>query len=303
MEEVQFKRAQLEDKEIITRYFTNHTSRSCERTFANVFLWSRKYPVTWAIVEQALVFKSEDEEHLAFAFPAGEPENVKKALEVLMKYSAQRNVPFQMYNVTPEYYAQLEEWYPGRFQIEYMRDDADYVYESEKLATLSGKKLHGKRNHINKFKATYEGRWSYEKMTRDNVEDCFQMALKWREENGCEEDSEKRSEMCVTLNSLRLLEELELTGGVLRIDDEVVAFTIGEPICKDTFVVHIEKAFADVQGAYPMINQQFVEHECMNYRYINREEDTGSEGLRKAKLSYRPAFMVEKGYVTEIESV
>ncbi len=303
MEEVQFKRAQLEDKEIITRYFTNHTSRSCERTFANVFLWSRKYPVTWAIVEQTLVFKSEDEEHLAFAFPAGEPENVKKALEVLMQYSAQRNVPFQMYNVTPEYYAQLEEWYPGRFQIEYVRDDADYVYESEKLATLSGKKLHGKRNHINKFKATYEGRWSYEKMTRDNVEDCFQMALKWREENGCEEDSEKRSEMCVTLNSLRLLEELELTGGVLRIDDEVVAFTIGEPICKDTFVVHIEKAFADVQGAYPMINQQFVEHECMNYRYINREEDTGSEGLRKAKLSYRPAFMVEKGYVTEIESV
>ena len=303
MEEVQFKRAQLEDKEIITRYFTNHTSRSCERTFANVFLWSGKYPVTWAIVEQTLVFKSEDEEHLAFAFPAGEPENVKKALEVLMQYSAQRNVPFQMYNVTPEYYAQLEEWYPGRFQIEYVRDDADYVYESEKLATLSGKKLHGKRNHINKFKATYEGRWSYEKMTRDNVEDCFQMALKWREENGCEEDSEKRSEMCVTLNSLRLLEELELTGGVLRIDDEVVAFTIGEPICKDTFVVHIEKAFADVQGAYPMINQQFVEHECMNYRYINREEDTGSEGLRKAKLSYRPAFMVEKGYVTEIESV
>ncbi|MCF2682148.1 DUF2156 domain-containing protein [Faecalicatena contorta] len=303
MEEILFKRAQLEDKEIITHYFENHTSRSCERTFANVFLWSRKYPVTWAIVEQALVFKSEDEDHLAFAFPAGEPENVKKALEVLMEYSAQRNVQFQMYNVTPEYFAQLEEWYPGRFQIEYMRDDADYVYESEKLATLSGKKLHGKRNHINKFKATYEGRWSYEKMTTDNVEDCFQMALKWREENGCEEDSEKRSEMCVTLNSLRLLEELDLTGGVLRIDGEVVAFTIGEPICQDTFVVHIEKAFADVQGAYPMINQQFVEHECMNYQYINREEDTGAEGLRKAKLSYRPIFMVEKGYVTEKESV
>lgn len=303
MEEILFKRAQLEDKEIITHYFENHTSRSCERTFANVFLWSRKYPVTWAIVEQALVFKSEDEDHLAFAFPAGEPENVKKALEVLMEYSAQRNVQFQMYNVTPEYFAQLEEWYPGRFQIEYMRDDADYVYESEKLATLSGKKLHGKRNHINKFKSTYEGRWSYEKMTTDNVEDCFQMALKWREENGCEEDSEKRSEMCVTLNSLRLLEELDLTGGVLRIDGEVVAFTIGEPICQDTFVVHIEKAFADVQGAYPMINQQFVEHECMNYQYINREEDTGAEGLRKAKLSYRPIFMVEKGYVTEKESV
>ena len=73
----------------------------------------------------------------------------------------------------------------------------------------------------------------------------------------------------------------------------------GEPICSDTFVVHIEKAFPDVQGAYTMINQQFVEHECMDYKYVNREEDTGDEGLRRAKRSYRPVFMVEKGTVTE----
>ena len=303
MKEIQFKRAQLEDREIISHYFEHHTSRSCERTFANVYLWSRQYPVTWAVVEDTLVFKSEDENHLAFAYPAGEPHKVKKTLEVLMEYSRDREVPFQMYTVTPEYFAQLEEWYPGRFQIEYVRDDADYVYESEKLATLSGKKLHGKRNHINKFKSTYEDRWSYEKMTKDNVEDCFQMALKWRNENGCEDDPEKRGEICVTLNSLRLLEELGLTGGVLRIDGDVVAFTIGEPICEDTFVVHIEKAYADVQGAYPMINQQFVEHECRDYQYVNREEDTGAEGLRKAKLSYRPVFLVEKGTVTEKSAV
>ncbi len=167
------------------------------------------------------------------------------------------------------------------------------------LATLSGKKLHGKRNHINKFKSLFEDRWSYESMTKDNLEECFQMALKWRAENDCEDDDEKRGEMCVALNSLRLFEELHLTGGVLRIDGKVVAFTIGEPICEDTYVVHIEKAYADVQGAYTMINQQFVEHECMNYKYVNREDDTGAEGLRKAKLSYRPAFMVEKGDVTE----
>ena len=148
----------------------------------------------------------------------------------------------------------------------------------------------------------YEDRWSYEKLSKENIEDCFQMALKWRNENGCEDDPEKRGEICVTLNSLRLFEELKLTGGVLRIDGDVVAFTLGEPVCSDTFVVHIEKAFAEVQGAYPMINQQFVEHECMAYQYINREEDTGAEGLRKAKLSYRPVFMVEKGRVTEKEA-
>ena len=269
----QFKRAELENQEIISHYFEHHTSRSCERTFANVYLWSRQYPVKWAII--------------------------KNALEEMMEYSKAKGRPFLMYNVTPEYFAQLEEWYPGRFKIEYDRDSADYVYESEKLATLSGKKLHGKRNHINKFKSLFEDRWSYESMTKDNLEECFQMALKWRTENDCEDDDEKRGEMCVALNSLRLFEELHLTGGVLRIDGKVVAFTIGEPICEDTYVVHIEKAYADVQGAYTMINQQFVEHECMNYKYVNREDDTGAEGLRKAKLSYRPAFMVEKGDVTE----
>ncbi|MEI3220071.1 MAG: phosphatidylglycerol lysyltransferase domain-containing protein [Lachnoclostridium sp.] len=299
MIELNFKRAELEDKELISHYFKHHTSRSCERTFVNVYLWSRHYKVQFAIVENALVFKSEDDGRLSFAFPAGEPENIKKALAVLKQYSEERGYPFSLYNVTPDNFERLEEWYPGRFQIEYSEADADYVYESEKLATLSGKKLHGKRNHINKFKAVYEGRWSYESITRENVEECFQMALKWRNQNGCEDDIEKNAEMCVTLNSLRLFEELELVGGLIRVDGEIVAFSIGEPICSDTFVVHIEKAYADVPGAYTMINQQFVEHECMAYKYVNREEDTGEEGLRKAKRSYRPVFMVEKGFVTE----
>lgn len=299
MIEIEFKRAELEDKEVINHYFVHHTSRSCERTFANVYLWSRQYPVTWAVVEDALVFKSQDEDHLSFAYPAGEPKAVKRALDVMIEYAKERNFPFSMYNVTPDNFAQLESFYPGRFQIEYMRDDADYVYESEKLVSLSGKKLHAKRNHINKFKKLYEDRWSYERMSKDNLEDCFQMQFRWRTENHCDDDPEKRSELCVAQNALRLFEELELTGGVLRIDGEVMAFTIGEPICADTFVVHFEKAFAEVEGAYTMINQQFVQHECMDYQYINREEDTGAEGLRKAKLSYRPVFMVEKGTVTE----
>lgn len=298
MLEIDFKRPQLEDKEVVSHYFKHHTSRSCERTFVNVFLWARFYAVTYAVVEDALVFKSEND-GLAFSYPAGEPEAVKRALDVLEQYSRERGEDFRIYNVTPDHFEQLETWYPGRFQIEYNEDIADYVYESEKLCTLSGKKLHGKRNHINKFKATYEGRWEYEVMTKDNVEECFQMALKWRNMNIDDEDLEKNAEMCVTMNSLRLFEELELKGGILRVDGEIVAFTLGEPVCSDTFVVHIEKAFPDIQGAYPMINQQFVEHECMDYKYVNREEDTGEEGLRQAKRSYRPVFMVEKGLVTE----
>lgn len=225
---------------------------------------------------------------------------MKRVLDFLIEDTKERGVPFVLYHVTPEHYEQIDTWYPGRFVLELNRDIADYVYESEKLATLAGKKLHAKRNHINKFKATHEN-WSYETMSEGNLEECFQMALKWRNENGCEEDEEKNAEMCVTLNALRLFKELELIGGILRINGEIVAFAIGEELSEDTFVVHIEKAFADIQGAYPMINQQFVEHECMKYKYINREEDTGAEGLRKAKLSYRPTFLQEKGIVKERE--
>lgn len=297
MKEIEFKRPELEDKDIITSYFEKAPSRSCERTFVNVYLWSRHYKVKYAVIEDALIFKSEDR-GMAFAYPAGEPEHVKKALEFLIEYCKERECPFILYNVTPEMFAQLEGWYPGRFTVEYDRDIADYVYESEKLATLAGKKLHGKRNHINKFKSLYPD-WTYEELNDDNVEDCFQMALKWRNKNGCEDDPEKNAEMCVTLNSLRLYKELGLKGGVLKVDGRIIAFTVGEPLCGDTFVVHIEKAFADVEGAYPMINQQFVQHECADYTYVNREEDTGAEGLRKAKLSYRPAFLEEKGVVKE----
>lgn len=296
MEDIIFKRPELEDKEIIDSYFAKAPSRSCERTFDNVYLWSRHYHVKYAVVEDALIFQ-DDEVGLAFAYPAGEPECVKNALEFLDKYSQEKGYPLKLYNVTEENFAQLESWYPGEYQVEYVRDVADYVYESEKLATLAGKKLHSKRNHINKFKSIYPN-WSYEKLTDENQEECFQMALKWRNQNGCNDDPDKNAEMCVTLNSIRLYKELGQTGGIIRIDGKIAAFAIGEPICDDTFVVHIEKAFPEIDGAYTMINQQFVLHECMDYKYVNREDDAGSEGLRKAKLSYKPAFMVGKGIVT-----
>lgn len=296
MTEIEFKRPELEDKSVIDAYFAKAPSRSCERTFANIYLWSRHYPVTYAIVEGAIVFRS-TKDRLSFAYPAGEPDAVKRAVEYIIQYFNETGQEVAFYNITPEQFAQLEEWYPDKFQIEYDRDSADYVYEQDKLDTLAGSKLAAKRNHINKFKKLYEN-WSYEVLTEDNVEECFQMALNWRNENGCEEHEEKRREICVTLNALRLMKELQLTGGLIRVNGEVIAFTIGEKLCEDTFVVHIEKAMGAYEGAYQMINQQFVRHACTDFQYINREEDTGAEGLRKAKLSYKPVFLVEKGYVT-----
>lgn len=298
MNTITFKRPELEDRKIIDEKFRMYCSKSCERTFVNVYLWARYYGVEYAIIENCVVFKSE-KWGIEFTYPAGEKADVKKAIKVLVKYSKSKGQDLSLYNVTQEMFENIQEMFPEEYKIEYHRDFADYIYEREKLTTLSGKKLHGKRNHINKFKSLYTD-WKYEAITRDNVEECFTMSLEWRKENQCEDDQDKVNEMAVTMNALRLHEELDLVGGLLRVNGKVVAFTLGEPICEDTFVVHIEKAFTDIQGAYPMINQLFVMNECQKYTYINREEDTGSEGLRKAKLSYRPVFLVEKGVVTPV---
>ncbi len=294
--ETEFKKPELSDKPQIQACFAASRSRSCERTFANAYLWARFYGVTWAKFGDMAVFRAEMEDGYSYAYPIGDGD-AKAVIEFLLEDSVKKGYPFRMHSVSEEEMAALERDFPGRFQIRWSRDAADYVYETEKLIRLSGKKYHGKKNHINQFKAANPD-WSYERITDDNVEECFQMALRWRNENGCEDDPEKNSEMCVTLNSLRLYRELGLTGGLLRAGGEVVAFTLGEPVCEDTFVVHIEKAYADVRGAYPLINQQFLEHEAASYTYVNREEDTGDEGLRTAKLSYHPVFMVEKGVVT-----
>ena len=293
--EFNWKSIELSDKEIIQSYYRQEKSRNCEFTFANNYLWAPHYEIRYAIIDGMLVFLS-DEATFSVSFPLGQG-NAKETIELLLSYFEEKGRTFKMHLVSPEQFARLEKWFPGKFQIAYNRDAADYVYESEKLITLSGKKLHGKRNHINKFKELYPD-WSYEPITKENTAECIEMAQNWRVQNGCDENEEKSAEFCVTLNALKMREALELRGGLLRADGRVVAFTLGEPGGEDIFVVHIEKAYPDVPGAYPMINQQFVEHECAAYRYINREEDTGAEGLRKAKLSYYPVMMLEKGMVT-----
>lgn len=293
--ELEFREPQLADRAMVDEYLRMNRNRSCEYTFANLYLWSRYYRVQYAIVENMLVFQYIDNQY--FTFPQGDNANLGKTLDALEQWYRERNIEFHLVNVNPEQFELLEQIRPGQYSVKYDRDMADYVYEVEKLSALSGKKYHGKKNHVNKFIRLYPD-WSYESITEDNVEECFQMALDWRRESGCDDDPEKNAEMCVTLNALRLREELGLRGGLIRAGGRVAAFTLGEPACDDTFVVHIEKAYADVEGAYTMINQQFLLHEGEGYTYVNREEDLGDPGLRQAKESYHPVFMVEKGIVS-----
>ncbi|KAB1438115.1 DUF2156 domain-containing protein [Candidatus Galacturonibacter soehngenii] len=298
MMKLEFRQVKLEDKELIDSYIKKQNSKSCSISFANIYLWEPHYKVTFTIVENMLVFRSNGEKPY-FSFPIGGGD-VKKAIDFMMEYCKEMNLEFKMYGVTQEQFHVIEELYPGEFQVEYNRDEANYVYETEKLINLSGKKYHGKKNHINKFKRLYPD-WQYEDITDENLEECIEMAYGWRKENDCDTNELKRVEFCVSLNALKKLKELELIGGLIRAEGKVVAITVGEPLTNDTFVIHIEKAYAGVEGAYPMINREFLAHHATDYMYVNREEDTGAEGLRKAKLSYKPVFMVESGYVTKIK--
>ena len=295
MSDFEWKEITEAKRELFQGFYEREQSRSCEHSFTNNLLWSPFYGTKYCVIEGNLVFKS-GEDRLSVSYPIGK-DQVKKTVDRLIQYFEEQKKPFCMHSVTPEQFESLNGMYPGKFQIAYDRDWADYVYESEKLISLSGKKLHGKRNHINNFIKAYPD-YQYERINGENREECIELVQNWRKENGCDSDPEKNEEFCVTLRALKELEDLNLTGGLIRADGRVVAFSIGEKLCNDTFVVHIEKAYADIQGAYPIINQQFVLHEAADYRYINREEDTGAEGLRKAKLSYYPVFLQEKGVVT-----
>lgn len=291
---MEFKTPTLEDKEELDYYLTQDSTRSCDFNTANVILWNRFYDMTYAIIDGLFVAHTE-EEGGSFSFPMGKGDK-KKVLECLMKECKKQGVPFVLHGVTHEMEEEFLKMFGEIYEIEYDRDEADYIYDREKLATLSGKKLHGKRNHIHRFEDNHQ--WSYEKLSDENQLETLAMLMEWKLANCDPQDLEKHEEICVSKNSLIYYKELGLVGGVLRADGKIVAFSIGEPALNpDTFVVHIEKAFPEIQGAYPMINQQFVLHEMEGFRYVNREEDLGEEGLRRAKMSYRPVFMEEKGFL------
>jgi hypothetical protein len=212
----------------------------------------------------------------------------------------QRGWPLRLVAVPANKKEWLEEQFPGRFIFASNRDWADYIYTAESLRTLAGKKLHGKRNHINRFLENNPD-WRYEPIGPDNIDECIEMNRQWCIANHCEENESAQIEACSAKRALQNFEALGLRGGLLRVEGRVIAYSFGHPLGGDTFDVRVEKAFSEIQGAYPMMNQQFVLHNCEGFTYVNREDDTGDEGLRQAKLSYRPAILMEKYTATELE--
>lgn len=312
---MKFKKPELEDFKILQPYFKNSSIRDCAFCAGNAILWSSYYHVKYCVIDEMLVYITEEEgKPSSFTFPIGRERNygsdlenpsyldeAKKVFDKVCLYFKEHGQPIILHCVTPQVFQVINEWYPDLYQYIPSRDSFDYIYTVEKLTKLSGSKLHGKRNHINNFMKAWPD-YIYEDITEDNRNDCLAVAHAWMErhtEMSPEHASEYEYEYRIIEESLRHMHEMNMLGGLIKIQDTPIAFTVGEPISKDTFDIHFEKADENIQGAYPMINREFVSRRLQAYTYVNREEDLGLPGLRKSKLSYVPDILYEKGVVRE----
>ena len=291
-----FKQIEINDKQWIDHLLAAADTRGCQYNFTNLFGWSIIYDYRIALFRDYLVVKGTLADGTRYYFfPVGHGENLRTVLQAMCEDAAKCGHEFILYGLSPENVDALKELFPCVFEFGEMRDSFDYVYLLDKLVTLSGKKLQAKRNHINRFKEN--NNWSFEEITAQNLNECWDMNKEWCELYGCKDDKLLNDEECVVSRCFDHYFELGLEGGLLRADGRVIAFTMGDKLNSDTYDIHIEKAFREIQGAYQTINREFaafIQKKYPAYVYVNREEDMGMSGLRKAKLSYYPVRFEEK---------
>ena len=291
---IDFKEVKIGDKYWINPLLTAADMPGCQHNFTNIFTWSIIFNYRTAKVGDYLVVKGLLNGVPYYLFPAGQG-NLKLVIDEMMEDSAQCGHEFILLGLFPENMALLNTLFPGSFTYTEMQDGSDYIYLLDQLVTLAGRKFSAKRNHINRFKKNYS--WAFEPISPDNLDECWEMNVEWCKTHSCEEDVQLNNEYCAVRRCFENYTELGLEGGVLRVEGKVVAFTMGDRLNSDTYDVHIEKACDTYHGAYQMINREFaalVQENHPELIYVNREEDMGFEGLRKAKLSYYPVRMEKK---------
>lgn len=290
---LEFRQIKIEDKIWADSLLKISDFRGAEYCFTNLFIWDGIYQSKIGRYKDFLLLRTGSAPDFRYLYPAGSGD-VKEVIELMIEDAAQNSSSFTLIGVTDQTAQVLNSLFPDRFNFNPVRDSFDYIYESEKLISLSGKKLQPKRNHLNFFASN--NNWSYDELSSDMISEIKEFNQEWCERVECKKIETLSWESCAVEKCLDNYHLLNLRGGVLRVDGKIVAYTIGEVINSDTVIVHIEKAFSEVRGAYPMINREFLSRTAEGYKYVNREDDIGDEGLRKAKESYYPIFMLEKFY-------
>lgn len=289
---LEFRNVEPKDKAWMTPILSADGGMGSEYAFGTQYIWQLAYHTTVGRYKDFILRRSGDGKDKIYGFPVGRGD-LKEVITVLMQDAEQIGSSFRIWGVTEEKKILLETAMPGEFTYEADRNVADYIYRSEDLINLAGRKYHSKRNHLAQFGRTYS--WTYEDLGDSNMQDCIALAKEWCiASGGCGSDNGLDKEACALKKTFEHYKELAFSGGLIRIDGKAVAFTIGEEINSKAFVLHFEKALAGYNGLYAAINNEFAKRHLSGYEYINREEDLGIEGLRKAKLSYNPEILLEK---------
>ncbi|MDI6763645.1 MAG: phosphatidylglycerol lysyltransferase domain-containing protein [Thermodesulfobacteriota bacterium] len=285
-----FKDLSLEDKPILDLALKQFPPLISEFTFTNLFIWRHAYQIKISRLQSFLCLFAENGEYPFFFSPIGEGD-VVECCRTLLRLMKEKGVSVKIARV-PEEVASRFDWKSEGFVVEFDRDQSDYIYLSEDLIHLLGRKYHRKRNHIKQFKEKFS--YQYLPLTLERISDCLLLETEWCDLRQCEVMPGLHNESIAIKEAFAHFEALGVKGGVILIDGKVEAFTLGEPLNQDTVVIHIEKANPAFEGLYPVINQAFLENHWSEYTYVNREQDLGEEGLRKAKESYFPHRMINK---------
>lgn len=295
---IDFRPVSINDKEIYHKYLSCTEHRGCEYTFANLIMWGEQ---EIAELDNVLLRLSFYEGHCSYAFPIGSG-NKEKALEAIIQDAKERDIPLSFFGVYKEDSELLEKLYPEKFAFIKARDGFDYVYDINALSTLAGRKYHSKRNHLHRFKESFPD-YTCIPLDKDNLHLAKELADKWYKEKLRDNpDSDYTLEQTALKRAFENYTDLEMEGLLLEHKGEVLAFSMGSRMSTDTFDVHFEKAVTP--NAYVAINKEFssyLKNKHPNASYLDREEDMGLYGLRKAKESYRPVKLIEKYRAVFIE--
>ena len=299
-----FKDIDMDAREELNPYFDLVDYEACEYCFNTLFMWQHLYKTGYYIGDGFAVIVAEYEGDTFSILPLAKKEDMLGVIKFIVEYFEKENKNIYFRGITKEVVEVLKVDYPGKFEYIEERDLFDYIYDGESMRTLAGRKNVKKRNHINYFLKEYADRFEYRQLDENDFDDCLEVMNEWtsnkEENNAVDEDME---EELIGIKKLfanySVLKDRLKIGGIF-IDNKLQAFTMGEYLNPDMALIHIEKANPNIRGLYPYINQQFLVHEFSDVEFVNREEDLGIEGLRKAKLSYHPVRFVEKYTVREV---
>lgn len=293
---LEFKGITIADKKRFDYYRQYDPTDGSEGVFATMFIWNEYYNLELAENGEFLFIRFNIKgKNPSYFFPIGKGD-LEKAINELKEYSYSKGEKVAFRLVTQKNKEKLDNLFPKQFSFELDRDCADYVYLTEKMISLSGKKLHSKKNHLNYFLQNYN--YLYMSVDTDElVEKCAQKAYKLIALKEKNKNPYEMGAMKAYFNNYSLLSQ---KGAAIIVDNEIAAMTFGEKLNDDMALIQIELADDKYRGAYQAINKMFCESEWKTLRYVNREEDMGIEGLRLAKLSYKPEMLIDKYKITEL---